>query len=274
MKRIVMGIALLGALSAAARPQFTTNGLIRVGDKEISPEELRAKVREVQQKKTGGIIRQANSAKGVFVVLNGQKRIATKTLRTIEPMIDKWLRVQMAFMDTAPATVATAKEAVKAAGGTVGVAVVDDEALPALLPAPEDGWAIVNVQRLAADKPDEALLAERTRKEILRGLAFITGCAYATRADHMMRDVRQPSDLDPLKGEVFGAEIISIFLRSAPLYGLTPWRQATYLNACQSGWAPAPTNECQKAIWESVHAPPEKPLKITYDKDKQKPVVK
>ena len=269
MKGIVIGFALAGALSAAARPQFT-NGMIRAGNTAISVAELRADIREFRMKKTGGTIRRANSAKGTFVVLNGQKRIDTKTLRAIEPMLDKWLRIQMAFKDAEPVTVATAKDAVKAAGGTVGVAVVDDETLPALLPAPEDGWAIVNVRRLAADKPDEGLLAERTRKEILRGLAFITGCAYATRADHMMRDVREPGDLDPLKGEVFGAEIINLFLRSAPLYGLTPWHQATYLKACESGWAPQPTNEYQKAIWEKVHAIPQKPIKIEYNEKRDK----
>ena len=39
----------------------------------------------------------------------------------------------------------------------------------------------------------------------------------------------------------------------------------TYRQACQEGWAPAPKNDEQKAIWNQVHAIPDKPIKIEFD---------
>ena len=40
--------------------------------------------------------------------------------------------------------------------------------------------------------------------------------------------------------------------------GITPYRRTTYREACQEGWAPQPTNDVQKAIWEQVKADKER----------------
>ena len=264
-KTTAVVLAALCAASAWAKTEYTTNGLIKVGNHTMKPEELRAKLQRSQLKRTGGIIREANSAKGVFVVLNAQKLIPTEKLRTIEPMIDKWLRVQTAFKDSQPVTPETVRSAVRSNGAVLGAAIVESDALPAFLVAPEDGWAIVNAAKLATDKPTEEVLASRIRKEILRGLAFVAGGAYATKADTLMRDVKSLDDLDGLRNEEFGLEIVSLLLKSSSFYGLKPWNQATYKQACQEGWAPQPTNEFQKAIWDQVHSIPTKPIKIEYD---------
>jgi len=36
----------------------------------------------------------------------------------------------------------------------------------------------------------------------------------------------------------------------------------------EEGWAPAPTNEYQKIVWDKVHAIPQKPMKIEFDPKK------
>ena len=33
----------------------------------------------------------------------------------------------------------------------------------------------------------------------------------------------------------------------------------------EEGWSPSPTNDVQRAIWEKVHAIPDKPLTIEFD---------
>ena len=50
--------------------------------------------------------------------------------------------------------------------------------------------------------------------------------------------------------------------------GVTPAYQRTYKQACIEGWAPNPTNEYQKAIWDRVHAAPKNPMKIEFDPKK------
>ena len=59
----------------------------------------------------------------------------------------------------------------------VGVAIVDSDSLPALLLAPEEGWAVVNVAALSKANPPADVLASRVRKELLRGFALAGGCA-------------------------------------------------------------------------------------------------
>lgn len=49
---------------------------------------------------------------------------------------------------------------------------------------------------------------------------------------------------------------------SAKAYGINTIAIATYRTACQQGWAPAPTNDVQKAIWDEVHTLPSEPIKI------------
>jgi len=49
-----------------------------------------------------------------------------------------------------------------------------------------------------------------------------------------------------------------------------PVYRASYAAACQEGWAPPPTNEYQRAIWNDVHKIPEKPMKIDFDPAKGK----
>ncbi len=49
--------------------------------------------------------------------------------------------------------------------------------------------------------------------------------------------------------------------------GIDTVRTDTYRRACQEGWAPAPTNDVQRAIWEQVRADkergPTKPITIS-----------
>ena len=46
-------------------------------------------------------------------------------------------------------------------------------------------------------------------------------------------------------------------------------RRTVYRKACEEGWAPQPTNDVQKAIWDKVHAMPTEPLKIKPETKKQ-----
>jgi len=47
---------------------------------------------------------------------------------------------------------------------------------------------------------------------------------------------------------------------------VTPCIRATYRRACHLGWAPPPTNDVQRAIWEKIKAEkergPTKPITI------------
>jgi hypothetical protein len=50
--------------------------------------------------------------------------------------------------------------------------------------------------------------------------------------------------------------------------GVRPFRRVSYRKACEEGWAPSPTNDIQKAIWNAVHSVPKNPMKIEFDPKK------
>ena len=153
--------------------------------------------------------------------------------------------------------------------GDVGGAIVDSDSLPALLLAPEEGWAVVNVAALSKGYPLADVLASRVRKELLRDFALAGGCAFMSRSQIVLRgDMRSPRDLESIQEVSYGVEALMTLEWMLPYYAVMPWRQATYKKACREGWAPAPTNDVQKAIWDKVHAMPTEPIKIKPEEKK------
>ena len=261
-------IAVLAALLAI---HATAEEVRKKPRRQLTPEQMAEREeRDRQRMIGGGIVRKEGSAKGMFAILNAQDKVAEEGFLPVVGNIDSTLAVKVSILKADGVTPGNMASKIKDAGATIGVGLVVDANLPTLLAAPESGWAIVNVMKLAEGCRDDKVLASRVRKEILRGLAFATGCAYTTVADPLMRDVVKPSDVDALRSEEFGFEIRNRFSVSAPLYGLKPWYQATYDEACQEGWAPAPTNSYQRWRWKKTHSIPQNPMKIEFDPKKGK----
>ena len=239
---------------------------IRLGDKYVSRTEMRKLMNKVNLKRFGGHIRKANSAKGHFVLIDAQKTASSSAITNALSTINRTVKVQTKIVKEDAVTVDNIRQLIHKHGGVVGVAVIDvADKLPALLSATEEGWAIVNVGKLGADNPSQDVLSSRLRKEILRAFAFAAGGVYSSKGDPVMIPIRTPVDLDKIAHEDFAVAMRQTFSLVLPEQGLTPWLETTYLKACQEGWAPQPTNEYQKAIWEQIHAIPTKPIKIEFD---------
>ena len=272
MKTLIAAVAVsLSSLVALAGAEGTNGVITLPNGTKLTPVQIQKMLRDVGLRKTGGEIRRAGSAKGVFVILNAQKTVPAKDLLSVCDIIDESVCVQTAVKEIADGvTCQNARALIEKNGGTVGVAVVDVEGFPTLLTAPESGWAIVNVKALSADGPELEKLRSRARKELLRAFAHATGGACAARAPIVMRDVANLSDLDAIPRENYGIEVSHSIGQSALAHGLRPWIRSTYRRACSEGWAPAPTNEYQKAIWDEVHKLPSDPIKIKYDPKRDK----
>ena len=147
--------------------------------------------------------------------------------------------------------------------------VVNDPKLPVVLSAVEDGWGVLNVAPLVADNPDEKKRDERVTKEINRLFGFLHGCYDASM---MPGCVMKPAfgggvkTVDAVSCVQFSPESvnkITSFLRGA---GYRPAKRGSYYDACEEGWAPAPTNDVQRAIWSQISSDkergPSKPLTI------------
>lgn len=270
-----VAVSVVASLLAFATVASENAVLAKKPAKDRTPEEWYQILMQKEYKRTGGKIRKDGSAKGLVVVVNAQKRVDAAVLRRAIDVIDAQVHAPVALKEASGVKLSNPKKDVAALGGNLGVVVADSPDLAKLTLAPEDGWAVVNVAALAEDGAKDEVLASRVRKEILRGFGLIAGCSYMGRGQIVLaKGLTKPSHLDQIKAEAYGSEDLVAMERELPAYGILPWREATYLQACEEGWAPLPTNDVQKAIWNKVHNPPNKPMKITYDKDRQKPVVK
>ena len=234
-------------------------------------EARKAKFHEIQMRKNGGIVIKPGSQQGNVLIANVQKRVTGAVFEMVAKQISKELRigvkVETAVLDV---TAETAANAAASMNAQLTIFVVDQPGnATTLLIAPEGRWGIVNVAPLAAGTTGDALTG-RVHKEVSRAFAMLAGAATSQYQGSIMSPILRPSDLDGKAELRLPYDVQSRLWAALPSFGITPYVQANYRKACQEGWAPAPTNDFQKAIWNEVHKLPEKPIKIEFDPAKGK----
>ena len=257
MKHIVLSISALCALAAVA-----------VDTANETPEQRAARIaarNERVMKNAGGFIVRPGTGK---VVIASCKGAADLTLFSAE-IADMKEKTKIAIvpidLEDAVFSLPGARALMESVSADIACFFIDDPAYPLSLYAPEANWAVVNVAKLKADNPTADRLALRCRKMLARAMTFALGASFRGNLASPMQTVTDLNALDAM-----AVDRISIFdynniLQHLPKIGVSPTRKTTYKAACREGWAPQPTNEYQKAIWEQVHSIPTKPLKIEFD---------
>lgn len=214
----------------------------------------------IAMRRYGGKIRQPDTEKGEIVFVNAQKSVDAKVLERILVKLERQFRYTMRISD----------KDVQSNSERFVVRLEELDRQECVMLAPEDFWASVNVRKLASGNPPKAILEDRFEKEVRRAFAFVCGGTCGTDGGGLCRLVSQPSDLDMIPGLDYSLDVEARIVNNMKDSGIRPYRLAKYSEACQEGWAPQPTNEYQKAIWDKVHAIPDKPLTIEYDPKKDK----
>ena len=213
-----------------------------------------AQVRANMLAQAGGLVREPVSGP-VFLFINAQTRVTPDVICAVPKELENILRFAFT-VDNQKATKKPLEDAAAAVKDPKRVAaailICDAPALPTVLIAPEARWAIINVAALATDKPASDVLALRTRKELWRTFAYLMGAANSAFEHCLMKTVTDLSDLDALKETVVSPEPLGKVMGHASKLGMKTLRTATYKKACEEGWAPAPTNDLQKAIWNEA----------------------
>lgn len=117
---------------------------------------------------------------------------------------------------------------------------------------PSDQVALVNLNALEDGSAE--ILAERFHKELVRAVALTFGLGYGTGSNTLLKPIKSLKELDALQGAALGPESMSVSMRLAKERGMNMQRKVPYKMAVMQGWAPAPTNDYQKAIWEKIKA--------------------
>ena len=235
----------------------------------LSADEAALSKEELRYRRTGGEIVKRGTYTGKVLFANAQKKLPASEIGGVCREIEAAVNVRMECIETAekdPARLLRDKAA------NAVLIVVDDPGAPVLLVAPEDRWAIVNMAKLVDDLPGANAKARffvpRARKEIIKGFSLMCGGGSSQFPDNIM-NTASVRELDMVKEQI-QADMIEFWTRFLGRIGVTAKEMTTYKTACREGWAPAPTNDVQKAIWDKVHAVPKNPLKIEFDPKKGK----
>ena len=202
--------------------------------------------------KTGGILPTPATGPAILF-LNTQKRIPAQALHAIPDQIQKTLRLPCRTSDKPSSEpVADAVSAVADTNNAAAVVIGDAAGYPALLIAPESRWALVNVAALGGPDVPADKLAERVQKETWRAFGYLMGAANTSFEHCLLKSVFTPADLDALKAHGLSPEPFTKIMAHAQKLGMKPSRSTTYRKAVEEGWAPAPTNDFQRAIWQEL----------------------
>lgn len=148
--------------------------------------------------------------------------------------------------------------------GQMTLYVIDDSTQPKLLVATDDRWAMFNVATLKSDKA--AFFEARVKKQLSRVFAMLCGGMSSGLKLSLAGAITKVEDLDVFPNAKIPYDVGTRIRQYMESFGVKPTTIKPYKVACQEGWAPAPTNNVQKAIWNQVHELPTKPIEIKYDK--------
>ena len=198
------------------------------------------------------------------MIVNGQMSVSVEnTAKSMKKLADR-LRVAIDF-ENIPSS--SHKDAARLLSEKETCAVIfiseDKNCDIPMLVAPDSRWANVNVAALG-----DANLDKRIQREVLRAFSYLCGGVSSSYPNPMSYPVTNVKQLDLIENPELPIDVIMRFPEYLKLLGVTPYVQASYRTACRQGWAPAPTNDVQKAIWDKVHAAPKTPMKIEFDPKK------
>lgn len=200
---------------------------------------------------------------GKFVFINAQTAVANDVIAKPIDSIASEFAINIQKVDGAAPDIRTIPATLKGLGAKGGIWIVNDPAMPISLVAAENGWAILNVAPLIADNLDSAKLEKRIVKFVLRTFANINGIGDSTMMPAcVMKQAVGVVGVDALSCASYSPEACSKIVAYLAMAGYKRCQTGTYYDACEEGWAPAPTNAIQKAIWDKVHQLPTQPLTI------------
>ena len=211
-------------------------------------------------KSYGGDLIDRRKAFGEFRVVNAQSKADIRLLSEAIVDVASYLQVDPKIVEDKYEPYA---DSIK---GRATLFVIDNDKEPMSLIAPEARWAMVNVGKLTCDK--KQFFHARVKKEVCRATAQLFGAFSNKYESNVLGGVFSAEDLDQIIEPRIPMEYRSRFEKYIPQMGFETYKVVPYSKAVQQGWAPAPTNDVQKAIWDKTHALPKNPMKIEFDPKK------
>jgi len=132
----------------------------------------------------------------------------------------------------------------------------------------DDAIATINVTPLRSTTAE--IEADRLSKELYRAYGLILGAYYSAKMPSVLSPAYSVGQIDNIRIKMFSPLHISSIMHTARMLDLPILRPTTYAAACRMGWAPPPTNDIQRVIWNETRQIPTNPIKIEFDPAKGK----
>lgn len=220
-----------------------------------------AAVQEAYMKKFGGFVVQPGSQRGVIAFVNQQRTIAQGEIEKVIATIRGEMKYDIRIMEADSMTSMPSEKTLKVLGAEVAIFIVENPQLPSLLSAPDSRWSLVNVAKLKSGLSDDILgrrlLAVRARGQLMRAFALACGLGTSTYPNNLL-NVTEIQELDTAKVDSLVYDMVVRCNAHLKKIGITQERRVMYSRACAEGWAHAPTNEYQKAVWSTIRAEKER----------------
>ena len=255
-KSLMIAVALTATCMVHAKKAAKTP----LTDEQKAERRMQAQKRVMEMH--GGILE--NKGKGAMAIVNCQSKVGMSALEGKIKELKRITRMEASAFDgmfnLADVKIPDAHNA--------ALFIIDDPKLPMSLVSIEAKWGMMNVAPLYADNPDQATVETRFQKQFVRIAVLVFGGCTSQYKGSPLQPVFAAKDLDSVSGDGFTIDTMGMFIRNLGALGMTQTKRATYRKACEEGWAPAPTNEYQKAVWDKVHSAPKTPMKIKFDPKK------
>ena len=221
-------------------------------DKEAS----RAAAKEKILRQTGGIVEREEQ--GEILIVDWQTKVAFEEIEKQAEALRFATHVKVRCVrEGMPKNGLDITDLKPPQGSSAALFVVNEPKMPMSLVAVEAKWGLVNVAKLDTSK--------RFAVEFARVATLTFGAGASQLKGSCMQTVTSAQDLDKIIDARYKYDAVISLMKNLQGLGVMPKRKASYKKACQEGWAPQPTNEYQRAIWNQINAIPDKPITIEYD---------
>jgi hypothetical protein len=234
---------------------------------ESEKEDLKKKRIAYAHEKAGGMLRDTRNMTGRIVIINAQKKVPTDKIAEVVSWTADFLKVQMEVIDGDYVSRDASYAWRQKNKANALIIVCDDGSNDTLLIAPEKRWGSVNISTFVNKN-----LESRTQKEVSRAIAYVCGGMSSQYNPTLGSQIDDADALDNVRSCRLPIDLLMSVGRYLPQLGVQPYRNVIYRKAVREGWAPAPTNDVQKAIWEKVRSEKERgptnPIEIPMPKKK------
>ena len=227
--------------------------------------------RDVLIQNMGGYIERPNTLTGRIAIVAADKSIDLKQLNTVADIINRSIHTKVEVKSIDSVEIANAEKLKQDMGLNGAVFVVEGNTIPCpSIIAIESKWAIINVAQLREGAKSEKYTDARLRKELMRTFLALFGSWSSKFNGDLLSPIKSINELDKIANERPPMDVMGRVKSYLTHIGVETRPPTTYLVACREGWAPPPTNEYQKAIWNKIHAMPTAPIKILPETKKVK----